>query len=91
MAGVSESVYQQLQKTGLIDLLGEENVYRATSIFGDSAINAYQDATKWLGERENETGKLDRSAVIDPGIIGQKFASIFNQAYFGRWYFLFFG
>jgi SulP family sulfate permease len=48
LVGVGEHVYQQLQKTGLLATLGEENVYRATSILGDSALNAYQDASVWL-------------------------------------------
>jgi SulP family sulfate permease len=50
LAGVSNSVYQQLEKTGLLDQFGRENVYRATSILGDSSMQAYQDARKWLGQ-----------------------------------------
>jgi len=50
LVGVSEPVYQQLDKTGLLDLIGKENVYQATSIMGDSALDAYQDATAWLKE-----------------------------------------
>jgi len=48
LVGVSKKVYTQLQKTGLLDDLGSENVYRATSIMGDSAITALEDARQWL-------------------------------------------
>ncbi len=48
LVGVSEPVYHQLEKTGLLDEMGQENVYRATSIMGDSSLEAYQDATSWL-------------------------------------------
>ncbi len=48
--GVSEPVYQQLQKTGLLNQLGEENIYKSTSILGDSALKAYQDSSAWLEE-----------------------------------------
>ena len=54
LVGVSEPVYQQLQKTGLLEQLGEENVYRSTSIVGDSSLSAYQDAKAWLEEKKNE-------------------------------------
>jgi SulP family sulfate permease len=48
LVGVSEHVYIQLRKTGLLDDLGSENVYRATSIMGDSALTALEDARQWL-------------------------------------------
>jgi SulP family sulfate permease len=51
LVGVSEPVYHQLQKTGLIDQLGDENIYRATSILRDSTLDAYQDATEWLAKQ----------------------------------------
>ena len=51
LVGVSEPVYHQLEKTGLLDELGQENIYLATSIIGDSALEAYQDANKWLEDR----------------------------------------
>lgn len=54
LAGVSEPVYLQLQKTGLLDCLGKENVYRSTSVLGDSALDAYQDASAWLKQAKKE-------------------------------------
>jgi sulfate permease, SulP family len=54
LVGVSDHVYHQLQKTGLLDQLGKENVYQSTSIVGDSSLSAYQDAKAWLEEKKNE-------------------------------------
>lgn len=51
LGGVDEHVLHQLEKTGLIDELGEENIYLATSIMGDSTIAAYHDAEQWIAER----------------------------------------
>ena len=58
LVGVSQQVYTQLQKTGLLDDLGSENVYRATSIVGDSAITALEDARQWL-----DSNKTDEKSV----------------------------
>jgi SulP family sulfate permease len=48
LVGVSEPVVHQLEKTGLLQELGQENVYQATTILGDSSLDAYQDAKVWL-------------------------------------------
>ncbi|MGW8251305.1 MAG: STAS domain-containing protein, partial [Anaerolineales bacterium] len=51
LVGVSEPVYHQLDKTGLLDELGQANIYRATSILGDASMEAYQDASEWLANQ----------------------------------------
>jgi len=51
LSGVSEHIYHQLQKTDLINQIGQENIYLATSILSDSTIKAYQDTQEWLAER----------------------------------------
>ena len=48
LVGVTEPVYQQLEKTGFLQQLGRENVYQATTILGDSSMKAYEDALAWL-------------------------------------------
>jgi hypothetical protein len=53
LAGVSEPVYNQLMKTGLLARLGEKNVYKATEKHGESALKAYLDGQAWLKERES--------------------------------------
>jgi SulP family sulfate permease len=51
LAGVSEPVYNQLDKTGLLARLGEESVYKATDLYGESALKAYLDAQTWLKDK----------------------------------------
>ena len=53
LAGVGEQVYTQLEKTGVLSSLGSENVYRATSILGESADVAIEDARQWLASSES--------------------------------------
>jgi SulP family sulfate permease len=52
LVGVSEPVYQQLDKTEILNQLGKDNVYRSTSMMGDSAMQAYQDAMVWLEQEK---------------------------------------
>ena len=61
LVGVSEPVYHQLDKTGLLDQLGKENIYKASSILGDSALNAIKDADAWLGQGDIESDSQDRN------------------------------
>ena len=61
LVGVSEPVYHQLEKTGLLEELGEENVYRATSILGDSTLEALQEADAWLAKSEGDLNPPDHS------------------------------
>jgi SulP family sulfate permease len=59
LVGVSEPVYHQLEKTGLLDELGQDNIYLATSILGDSTLDAYQDANAWLDKRKGDVNADD--------------------------------
>ncbi len=43
---------EHLDKTGNLAQLGQENVYRSTSMMGNSALKAYQDATLWLEQEK---------------------------------------
>lgn len=59
LVGVSEPVYHQLEKTGILDELGRENVYLATSILGDSSQEALQDAEQWLANKVEDANPPD--------------------------------
>ena len=59
LVGVSEPVYHQLDKTGLLDELGEENIYLATSIMGDSSRDALLDANVWLESMKDDQNPPD--------------------------------
>jgi SulP family sulfate permease len=52
LTGISQPVYDQLRRTGMLAELGEENVYQATPILGEAAQQAWQDGQAWLLETE---------------------------------------
>jgi hypothetical protein len=52
VAGVSEGVLTQLERTGLLELLGKESIFMATDEFGMAANQAYEYARKWLEAAE---------------------------------------
>lgn len=62
LAEVSDPVFDQLKRAGLLDRLGEENVYRATVRPEESIRNAYSDAESWLARRLGAQNKQDQSA-----------------------------
>ena len=51
LAGVSSSVEEQLENTGLIREIGRENVYRAAEQIGKAALDAWDAAEKWVVEQ----------------------------------------
>jgi SulP family sulfate permease len=48
LAGVSPALKLQLQRTGMLDLLGEENIFLATESIGESGNTALRAAREWL-------------------------------------------
>jgi sulfate permease, SulP family len=50
LAGVDARVRTQLAKTGLLGLIGEENVFPATPQLGEAMNQAVATANAWLGE-----------------------------------------
>jgi len=54
LAGVSEAVLSQLERTGLVALLGRENIYVAQMQWGAAATKAYEDGQIWLEEKKRE-------------------------------------
>lgn len=57
LAGVSEHAKEQLDITETTeDLLGEENIFMATDILGESGLAAYKAAQDWLESLEPENG-----------------------------------
>jgi SulP family sulfate permease len=59
-SGVSENVYDQLEKTEMIELLGEENVFPDSSKLLYSSKRAVKDANDWLAEHPtNEAEQQD--------------------------------
>jgi SulP family sulfate permease len=50
LVGVDPIVRDQLAKTGVLDLIGEENVFLATPQIGEALNRAVAAATAWLGQ-----------------------------------------
>ena len=50
LVGVDSAVRDQLAKTGVLKLIGEENVFLATPQLGDALNQAVAAATHWLGQ-----------------------------------------
>ena len=59
MAGVSPALLAQLQRTGLLELIGKENIYLTTKNIGEAGNAAYRAATDWLASFPNEQGASD--------------------------------
>ena len=54
LAGVSPALRDQLQRTGMLTLIGEENIFLATETIGEAGNAALQAATDWLAESPTE-------------------------------------
>ena len=52
LSGVSEPVYAQLDRTGMLAKMGSENIYKETSFLGESTQRAFQDGQTWLVAQE---------------------------------------
>jgi SulP family sulfate permease len=50
LVGLDPAVYEQLSKTGVLRLIGEENVFLATAQIGAALNLAVSAATAWLGQ-----------------------------------------
>jgi SulP family sulfate permease len=48
LEGVNKKVLQQLERTDLLDLIGEENVYLAEPVFGTALRHALGKADEWV-------------------------------------------
>lgn len=55
LVGVEPAVRKQLAKTGLLDLIGEENVFLATPRLGEAMNQAAAAAYAWLGQQPGKT------------------------------------
>ncbi len=54
LAGVSPALRNQLQRTGLINIIGPENIFLATDTIGEAGNAALKAATDWLAESSTE-------------------------------------
>jgi len=54
LAGVSPGLRDQLQRTGVLDLIGERNIFLASESIGQAGNAALHAATDWLAESSPE-------------------------------------
>jgi SulP family sulfate permease len=48
LAAVAPVVQEQLIRTGLIELIGRQNIYLRTENLGEALFNAWADAERWI-------------------------------------------
>jgi sulfate permease, SulP family len=63
LAGVSIALRAQFQRTGLVDLIGKENIFLATKTIGESGNTALSAASDWIAE--NTTKDDSNGEIID--------------------------
>jgi sulfate permease, SulP family len=54
LTGVSPALHNQFQRTGLINIIGPENIFPATETIGEAGNSALKAATDWLAESSTE-------------------------------------
>ena len=55
LVGLSPGLRAQLQRTGMLTLIGEENTFLATGTIGEAGNTALRAATDWLAESSTES------------------------------------
>ena len=60
LSGVSENIVQQMERTGLLKLIGRENVFIAQAQWGIAASQAYEADEAWLTKTSVEKDKGER-------------------------------
>lgn len=53
LAGVSNNVIAQLEKTGAAGIIGQEHIFPADEKLVATLRYAYEQASTWLGEQQN--------------------------------------
>jgi SulP family sulfate permease len=54
LVGISQNVYEQLERTDLLDLIGEKNIYLSQPIFGKALRRALSDAGEWISRQDEK-------------------------------------
>jgi sulfate permease, SulP family len=67
LAGISPALRDQLQRTGMLSLIGEQNLFPATESIGESGNIALQAARDWLADTSMED-KLDQKDMADQAL-----------------------
>jgi sulfate permease, SulP family len=65
LAGISEGILSQLERTGLLALVGKENIFMAQNQFGLAANQAFESAQNWLGEEDQTEKPVNDEKLLD--------------------------
>ncbi len=57
LAGISPALHAQLERTGMVALIGEKNIFLASATIGAAGNAALRAATDWLAESSTESDK----------------------------------
>jgi SulP family sulfate permease len=67
LAGVSPALLNLLQRTGMLGLIGKENVFLATKSIGEAGNIALRAATDWLAEASITDDVSEEDSIKDVG------------------------
>lgn len=67
LAGISPALRDQLQRTGMLSLIGEQNLFPATESIGESGNIALRAARDWLADTSLED-KMDQKDIAEPAL-----------------------
>jgi MFS superfamily sulfate permease-like transporter len=65
LAGVSPALRAQLKRTGMLELIGKENIFLATKTIGESGNAALSAAADWLAESSKENNNTVHEKEVD--------------------------
>jgi len=65
LAGISPILRDQLQRTGMLNLMGEENIFLATETIGEAGNAALRAATDWLAESSTASDMGQQQKIKD--------------------------
>jgi sulfate permease, SulP family len=54
LAGVDPNVVAQMERTGIVQDIGRENLFQATQDIGQALVQAVAAAESWIGEKQEE-------------------------------------
>ena len=63
LAGVSPTLRFQLERTGLLAVMGDENIFLATDTIGEAGNAALQAARTWLDQTDSEISKEEARSL----------------------------
>ena len=60
LAGVSKALRAQLQRTGMLELIGKENIFPETKTIGEAGNAALRAATDWIAASSTDQGAAEK-------------------------------